>query len=61
MLFPDYRPRRLRQSDAFRRMVRETTLAVDDLILPLSVSYAGTSAAITFPPLPERPFRRGRP
>lgn len=35
MLFPDYRPRRLRQSDAFRRMVRETTLAVDDLILPL--------------------------
>lgn len=35
MLFPDSRPRRLRQSDAFRRMVRETTLAVDDLILPL--------------------------
>jgi porphobilinogen synthase len=35
MLFPDYRPRRLRQSEAFRRMVRETTLAVDDLILPL--------------------------
>jgi porphobilinogen synthase len=35
MLFPDYRPRRLRQSEAFRRMVRETTLQVDDLILPL--------------------------
>ncbi|MCU0561515.1 MAG: porphobilinogen synthase [Desulfobacterales bacterium] len=35
MLFPDYRPRRLRQSQAFRRMVRETSLAVDDLILPL--------------------------
>lgn len=35
MLFPDSRPRRLRQSGAFRRMVRETTLSVDDLILPL--------------------------
>ncbi len=35
MLFPDYRPRRLRQSEAFRRMVRETTLGVNDLILPL--------------------------
>jgi len=37
MLFPDYRPRRLRQSDALRRMVRETLLTVDDLILPLFV------------------------
>ena len=35
MLFPDYRPRRLRQSVAFRRMIRETTLSTDDLILPL--------------------------
>ena len=35
MLFPDYRPRRLRQNEAFRRMIRETRLAVDDLILPL--------------------------
>ncbi len=35
MLFPDYRPRRLRQNDAFRRMVRETKLSVDDFILPL--------------------------
>jgi len=35
MLFPDYRPRRLRQNEAFRRMIRETTLCVDDLILPL--------------------------
>jgi porphobilinogen synthase len=35
MLFPDYRPRRMRQSDAFRRMVRETVLTPDDLILPL--------------------------
>ena len=35
MLFPDYRPRRLRQNDAFRRMIRETSLGVDDLILPI--------------------------
>ncbi len=35
MLFPEYRPRRLRQNDAFRRMIRETILSVNDLILPL--------------------------
>ena len=35
MLFPDYRPRRLRTNENFRRMVRETRLSVDDLILPL--------------------------
>ena len=35
MLFPEYRPRRLRQNEAFRRMIRETTLSANDLILPL--------------------------
>lgn len=35
MLFPDYRPRRMRQNETFRRMVRETQLNVNDLILPL--------------------------
>ena len=35
MLFPDYRPRRLRQSEALRRMIRETSLSPSDLILPL--------------------------
>lgn len=35
MLFPDFRARRLREKDAFRRMIRETTLSVDDFILPL--------------------------
>ncbi len=35
MLFPDFRARRLREKDAFRRMIRETSLTVDDLILPL--------------------------
>ena len=35
MLFPDYRPRRLRHSEALRRMIRETSLSINDLILPL--------------------------
>ncbi len=35
MLFPDYRPRRLRQNQALRRMIRETVLTVDDFVLPL--------------------------
>ncbi|KJS29276.1 MAG: delta-aminolevulinic acid dehydratase [Desulfatitalea sp. BRH_c12] len=35
MLFPDYRPRRMRRNETIRRMVRETRLHVDDLILPL--------------------------
>ncbi|MCD6138630.1 MAG: porphobilinogen synthase [Deltaproteobacteria bacterium] len=37
MLFPDYRPRRLRQNENFRRMIRETELSVDDLIYPIFV------------------------
>ncbi len=35
MLFPDYRGRRLRANPNFRRMIRETRLSRDDLILPL--------------------------
>ncbi len=35
MLFPDYRGRRLRATDNLRRMIRETKLSCDDLILPL--------------------------
>ena len=37
MMFPDYRPRRLRQNSAFRRLVRETVLTVNDLIYPIFV------------------------
>jgi porphobilinogen synthase len=37
MLFPDARGRRLRQSEALRRMVRETILTPDDFIMPLFV------------------------
>lgn len=35
MLFPEYRARRLRANNAFRRMICETVLSVNDLILPL--------------------------
>lgn len=41
-MFPENRPRRLRQNAAIRRMVRETSLSVDDLIYPLFVKE-GTS------------------
>ncbi|MEX1183150.1 MAG: porphobilinogen synthase [Gemmatimonadota bacterium] len=36
--FPHYRPRRLRRTPALRRLVRETAVRVDDLILPLFVT-----------------------
>ena len=35
--FPNYRPRRLRQSPALRRLVCETRLSVEQLVLPLFV------------------------
>ena len=35
--FPAYRPRRLRQSAALRRLVTETRLSVEQLVLPLFV------------------------
>jgi len=36
-VFPSYRPRRLRQFPALRRLVRETRLTADQLVLPLFV------------------------
>ena len=39
--FPEYRPRRLRRTDALRRLVRETHLQPSQLVLPLFVR-AGT-------------------
>ena len=35
--FPDYRPRRLRRTEALRRLVRETHLQPSQLVLPLFV------------------------
>ena len=37
MGFPAYRPRRLRKNENLRRMMRETRLSVDNLIMPLFV------------------------
>ncbi|HZW88237.1 MAG TPA: porphobilinogen synthase, partial [Myxococcaceae bacterium] len=37
MAFPIHRPRRLRRTEALRRMVRETDLRPSDLIYPLFV------------------------
>jgi porphobilinogen synthase len=36
-VFPDYRARRLRRTEALRRLVRETTLLPSQLVLPLFV------------------------
>ncbi len=51
MLFPEYRPRRLRQNKAFRRMIRETTLSVDDLILPV-FAISGKNVKNPIPSMP---------
>ncbi len=37
--FPIYRPRRLRANENLRRLIRETTLSVDDLIYPMFVVH----------------------
>lgn len=37
MKFPQYRPRRMRRSETLRRLVRETELSLDSLIMPYFV------------------------
>jgi porphobilinogen synthase len=37
MQFPEYRARRLRKNENFRRLIRETRLSTDDLVYPLFV------------------------
>jgi len=39
MYYPVFRARRLRETETFRRMVRETRLSVDQLIYPLFVTH----------------------
>ncbi|MGH7406069.1 MAG: porphobilinogen synthase, partial [Candidatus Methylomirabilales bacterium] len=51
MHFPMRRPRRLRRSETIRRMVRETALQVDDLIMPLFVVH-GRGIRREIPPMP---------
>lgn len=38
-MFPLHRPRRLRANETVRRMVRETSVSVDDLVYPVFVTY----------------------
>ncbi|HWP64638.1 MAG TPA: porphobilinogen synthase [Candidatus Limnocylindria bacterium] len=49
--FPAHRPRRLRRSDALRRLVRETRIAVDQLVQPLFV-VPGTGVERPVPSMP---------
>jgi len=35
MQFPDYRPRRMRRTETLRRLIRETSLSLDDLVYPM--------------------------
>src|SRR4051812_46674378 len=51
MSFPKPRPRRLRRSSAVRRLVRETALAVDQLVFPLFVC-PGKNVRRDIPSLP---------
>jgi porphobilinogen synthase len=51
MFFPEYRARRLRRTPNLRRMIRETALAVDDLIYPL-FSIHGENIRREIPSMP---------
>ena len=45
--YPEYRPRRLRRTPNLRRLVRESSVSVDDLILPLFATHgSGVRRAI---------------
>lgn len=37
MQYPEYRPRRLRENENFRRLIRQTRLSVDNLVMPFFV------------------------
>ncbi len=49
--FPAARPRRLRRTDALRSIVRETTLAPNDFILPFFVAH-GRDVRVPIQPMP---------
>ena len=51
MAFPESRMRRLRGSSGMRRLVRETTLSVDDVVAPLFVR-TGTGVHNEIPSMP---------
>ncbi|HOU36057.1 MAG TPA: porphobilinogen synthase, partial [Candidatus Omnitrophota bacterium] len=37
MRYPAYRPKRLRANENYRRLIRETGLSIDDLVMPFFV------------------------
>lgn len=49
MAFPTQRPRRLRSREGIRRLVRETRLSVDQLVLPLFVKEGKGGAVKSMP------------
>jgi len=51
MSFPAERPRRLRSSEGLRRLVRETALSTDDLVMPLFVE-TGSAKSEPIPSMP---------
>ncbi len=51
MQYPDYRPRRLRRTEALRRMTRETRLSIDNLVFPMFV-VPGTGVQKPIPSMP---------
>jgi porphobilinogen synthase len=53
MSFPETRPRRLRRTEALRRMTRETTLSPDNFIYPLFVA-PGKGVRREIPSLPDQ-------
>jgi len=53
MIFPEYRPRRLRQTEGFRRMIRETILDVNNLIMPL-FAVDGKNVKNPIPSMPDQ-------
>ena len=51
MSFPEDRPRRLRRTATWRRLVRETVLSADDLIFPMFI-VPGENVATPIPSMP---------
>ena len=51
MVFPEYRPRRMRQNENFRAMIRETRLTPEQLVYPLFV-MPGKSKKEEVPSMP---------
>ena len=57
MQFPEYRARRLRKNENFRRLIRETKLSVDDLVYPL-FAVPGKDFKKPISSMPRLPARR---